>query len=929
MKDWLVAINDSADSGSAKNMKAWIKKELSTIGLSSKNITVMAADNETTNKALADKLKTQMEGCCVHLIDLIGDDAWESLGYSWAIKVRDIITKYLQTPTIQEALEARQKQSGKRVIKLIPWNETRWLGKPLALHRLNEICEDEVARKIIGFDFTEAETRAMQDMWPLMDAMARLIVTFSREKHIFPMLGQCTYGSHYRFIQQTYLSCVLHLATLDWDSMDATERDVIWKFGRAVVEGFEKRFFVEVRDEAIIGYFLDKGDVVRFGFGTFPELENLFLKEARFGANLQPSDVIAEFFSADVAVRIFGQAPKPMHSSTPITTCNIISHLKHHYARLHTRWTQTIASPAAALSAFQTYVKQHPVPFPTNTTLPFTLSASLATSGALRLLDGRTSPNKATVESQAADEWQHFLTLSLPAGFINSMQWACDESTQGFPTIRHVIKLICSRPYVSVPVEQVFSVARHQTNPYSSTLNADDYETRVILAFNRRNYDFEEIARLLGVSGFTFKHLEAAKVKEAFGLATGVKVGASARRNTEQARAAKAQHLQLKRGASAPPGLPSAKLTTSVKRTASKRSRQFDLDSDSEDEDLSEVHFITRTQSEREAQRKSARQEDTRAKMLRKLEAILANEKLVDKTLKDDFQSIISKFLSSVPNAGKLYDFIPRIRLDKIQKFVQDLRTGVAETTNVVEAIDLSLVEIDSILADPSSSGVSVVRTESAASQFAQSAASTASTTRRLFTELVTAQSGMSDLQAFLITIQQSFEQCNNDNAAFQAELEKFKKYLRDHGCVLVNVPSDGNCLYHAICIALAFHRVADAPTNHEDTRAELVAFMKDQDDDWFELGTNETKAQYLAAQQTLGEWGDVNVVRAAAFKYRRVFNVVTADHGLTKIDGRGQLSGRRPAEIQLLLVSLRHYMFGCPEAEVGRILAMANATQI
>ena len=932
VKDWLVAMNNNFENGSAENMRIWIKKELKAIGLSIENVTVVTEDNEATNQALARDMQADFEGCCVHLIDLIMDDSWELLNGSWSNKIQNIINTYLISTTMQLELETRQEVTKMLRLKLVAWNATRWLGKPLALHRLVDVCKDPEARRILKWDLTDAEEQAMMDVLGLMDIVASLTVSFSKEKNIFPIITTCNYGSHYRLIQQTYVSCVLQLATLDWDCRQQTERERTWAFGKKLLDGFEKRFLTSVRPEVIIGYAMDKGKIEEFGFGSVPDLERIFLTQDRDPNKLVASEEMQDYLSVPDATRIFTQASECIGECTPINSANIMCHLKYHFTKLNDRWNKELYTDDSIGSAIESLLEAHPLPPEPTVTPNATHSTTSSSPGAQRLLTGRRSGKTASLEIQLRDEWKHFKCLSLPSGFDNSLQWACDVSTFGYSTFRHIIKIVLPRSFTSVPVEQVFSTCRHQTEAYSSTLNSDDYETRVTVAYNRRNYSFEERAKLYGIAPFVFKYLESKQVKERFSQATGVVVGASARRNPEKAREAKAENRALQRSVSAPPGPVATTTTPGTKRSKSKRPRNSQLPSfnmDGDDELSSENHFISRTQIEKQAQREAAQKEGMNQRICRKLKEILDGYAEDENGLRMAFVQLLNKSLSSMPHAAKLREVVPTIRLDKIVHYVKNLKKDIEEGLEANFTIEHSLTNISSIVEGGSNSSMDVDIPAVHPEINVYLDMPTPLRARNFWEEARAAQADLTDLQAFLLALKLSFEHWKQQNEAYTAELDAILKYLKKRGCVLVNVPSDGNCLYHAICLALRFHGVVGAPENHFMVRAELVEFMDDQDDDWFELGAKETKKQYIEKQRQPGTWGDINTVKAAAMTYRRVFNIVTADQGKRKVDGREGGKGTKPAEIELILVSFRHYMFACPEKQVGRIASAAGASLI
>ena len=265
-------------------------------------------------------------------------------------------------------------------------------------------------------------------------------------------------------------------------------------------------------------------------------------------------------------------------------------------------------------------------------------------------------------------------------------------------------------------------------------------------------------------------------------------------------------------------------------------------------------------------------------------------------------------------------------------KFVNDLIVSLGEADRTLEsAIELSLsdpAEASSLLPTTQSQNMVVDLVATSSISNGRQVGETVSTVRSFHEEVIRSQAGLSNLDAFLLALQQSWEQWKLENAQFQAELKQIERYLESKGCKLVNVPSDDNCLYHAICLALVYYKVKNAPSNHKDLRKELVEFMRTKEESWFLLPSNLTRQEYLERQSASSSgtpcWGDENVVRAASEKYKRTFNVIAFTIGgqnATKFARPRGILGAPPKEIELILVSFKHYMWGCPEEDVQSIV--------
>lgn len=653
VRDWLISLNDSFENGSAENMRQWIKRELEYVGLHIEDVTLLVADNEQTNKKLAADMGVEFEGCSVHLVDLVGDDAWACLEGSWTGKLANLIGYYFSSSTASDGLEFRQKSAGLPVKGLLKYNLTRWVGKALAMERFIEVCKDPPSRGIIGYNFTESEEKAMNDVMPFMNIMGSLIASLSREKNIFGFMAYCNYGSHYRLLQQAYILCTVQCVTLDWDSRDPTELARTWFFGKKLLEGFETRFFANIRPEVVVGLALEKGEIENFGFNSFPELEDLLLHQGRNSDNLNPSEELLQYLSAANCKRVFTQAPALMEDDTPITTANIISHLKYKFKSVHDRWKNEIYSEDSVLSALQSYHQAHSLPMTDTTPSSSSSSSGDSTPNPLGLLRGRSSPMKQADLSQLRTEWTLFKNSPLPFRFKNTLGYSCHPDTTAFPILRQIINKIHSRPFHSVPVEQVFSVGRAQTTAYSASLNVDDYETRVVIAYNRRNYTFEERCRLYGITPYVFKYTESRVVKNAYSEAMDMKLGAHNRRDTGPAREQKRLNAaELKRSVSAPPGPNTVLFEPSRAQSAKRpgnRVNTINTATTDELEILSEFHNLNRSLQERAASRDAQKSEELKSRFLKHITKVLEDSAGNEIILQIEFADVVSRTYPLVP----------------------------------------------------------------------------------------------------------------------------------------------------------------------------------------------------------------------------------------------------------------------------------------
>lgn len=540
----------------------------------------------------------------------------------------------------------------------------------------------------------------------------------------------------------------------------------------------------------------------------------------------------------------------------------------------------------------------------------------------MRLLTGRSTSIASNSAVQLKSEYDQFQAILLPTGFDNSIQWACSAETTGYVKLRHIIMRVLTRPFTSVPAEQVFSVARFQTSPWSSTLNTDDFETRVVLAYNRRNYDFLELCGLLGVGGFIVPHIERQRLQATLSNAIGIPIGASARRNTESARNAKLAKVALQRAASSPPVVTRVISAPVPKRTAPKRPAsqiESDTDDDSNMDFSAELHFLERTKAINAAARQESAFESTKGKMIQKLSAILENYGDEPALLCYEFDKLLSTTLKSLPNVDKLRGIIVNVRNEELPKLVKELKTGMEEGQDSQDLINLLMTGIDTRLKPPDSAGPSDNITSAASASSAPQALQQPTQTGNLYEELLAHQAGSTDEQVLGQGLAASFNVWSTQKKAYQQELEHFKAYMIKIKCVLANVPSDGSCLYHAIRLALIAFRVKHVPTDHLALRTLLVDYMEKQNLDWFPFRSKQHKTAYIAKQREESEWGDDHVVKAAAFHWERVFAVTTARHGTTIFDGRSAQAANS-AHLELVLVCYKHYMFACPQDRLKHI---------
>ena len=297
-----------------------------------------------------------------------------------------------------------------------------------------------------------------------------------------------------------------------------------------------------------------------------------------------------------------------------------------------------------------------------------------------------------TVSSDLDREMTGFCKLPHPDNHFNSLEWAFSKQSATFPQIRHAIRSILHTPFTSVAAEHVFSCARYQTSNLSTTLNPTDYETRVTPAYHRRYYSDEEFKHLMGWSAFLFPSAQMKRIQDDLMMATDIPVGAHNRRNTEQARAKKAE-LRVQRETGT---LASVPVTTINEHRRKKRSIAEVVRYDEIELDDAEIIVVEALRGRKKQaplpQSGSAHRKDC----VEQLDDLIGSNAEDEKALKQTFAHLVHHSLISIPGISSLVDLGKELVVDRFMKMVRSLRSFLHEGNHYNEIVDLVLVEFGS-----------------------------------------------------------------------------------------------------------------------------------------------------------------------------------------------------------------------------------------
>ena len=867
-KDWLVAMNNNLDDHCAETIADWCSKQLQDIGLSAKSVHIIAGDNTNTMPAVGRKLGAQFEGCCAHLVDLVMDEAWELIHLAWPSKVQKIISSYQMSDNMERKLTQHQEEANIPVLGLIAWNATRWQGKERSTKRLNDVSEDSTSRDIIGYDLTDSETQSMKDVLPILTIMATLTSSLTKEEGNHPPMATPLYGGHYRLIQHAYFLVLLHLASMKWEERDAEQAEVTRQFGMSVLEGLEKRFLTTASPAIVAGYVLEKGDASAYGFGSMPNLELLFNSSDRMAGSFAALEEHSDIVSEAQQRLIFTTAAAAWGLTTPLTSANVVASLKLGFRRVYERWQEEFCDTDSVLSALSQFAPSEDSPAQTVSSTPFeTMSSYKGEAPILRLLRrGKTNENAALL-LQLSDEYENFKKKDLHLNLRNSLEWACDPGNNDFSLIRYIIKQVLPRPFSTTAVEQVFSHGVFQTSKFDSSLNSTDFETRMIIAYNRKHYSFQDFCAVIGLGPYLFKHHERKRALEAYANATSAKIGFSQRRTTDAARAKQAEILSTRKSnlASPHPVTPySARKLAAKRKSPTTAQADIHMNEDEDIEDFETLHFLATAAERRRSQLREGHRSIHTDFLIDQVERVLNQRSEDSNNLRVSVDNLCKTTLSDLTGASDLRLIIPTLRDNQITEMLKGIVTGLRNGQSTNHVIPLLLV--------PYRGNVEPVATVNEFTE--QSTHVHSSNDVTLLSELTAFQDGLDDQSVFEQASAQSWKEFVDEQNLTQETLKALEGMLKRLGAGLFDVPADGSCLYHAIFLGLQFCDDDTRPSNVLALRSDLCDWMEEQDESWFELPPQLTKSKYLEGQRRKDEWGDINVVRAAAMKYKRTIIV-------------------------------------------------------
>jgi len=910
VKDWLVALSPLSEGQTASDIATWVRKELHAIGLRAYNIETVVADNASTMQALTTELQATYVPCAAHSLDLAIDAAWASIEDRWPSKVQKIIANFNKSGKMIAELNQRQNQAGHPQQKLIGWNDTRWLGKYKAITRFMKVTLDPKAREIVRYDLTEDERMSIADLEPVLVFLAKLTSSLTHESIDVISLGQGNYGNYLKLIQLTYMIVLCILLSIPWHERGDETHYSTWKFGRTLLEELDARFFRSPPDDVLLAYFLDKTIKKKSGFEGFTEITAFLMSRVNsVGDNGFPSGLL----EPEIRDFICSVTPMKWTSSTIFNRYNIVAHLCAHFRKVYHRWTSRHFSKEKFATLALNYLERQPFTH-SSKDMPSQSNNSALTGKLMHYMDylDRDTENwhRATdIHKELLEYWD----WNLPKQYSNTLEWACDPDTVIFPQLRHIIVQLLSRPQTTVSAEQVFSQVNFQTSPWSTTLNSSDFETRVTVAFNRKNFSRAEYYALMGWSSHIHVFDDHKRVKEELSKQTGLPVGASQARSTVQARAAKAQkRLSLQSNLRSSGSSSSSTVEVIPSRSSKKRTRPINNYIESDGDLENEDQFILSLQSSkrRTLSTSTAGLSANRQEILRQLEEVISSNESDHEAVKNAFFHLMNTSLGSYSNIAAVRRNLETTSGDRVIAAIKSLCENIREGNDISSSLFLLSVELGNSQNNGIISMASTIDiTEPQTNQNAEMTVEASGNSTEVFLEC--------HLQEALKASMDDYLKSQSD---LREEISSLQNYLTQQDLVLANVPGDGNCLYHALSLALRVSQVENAPSNHIQARRCIVKFMRGQKSTWFQLPNQTTKQAYLEKQSKDGEYGDENVIKAAAELYRRVIHVTSVYEGVRKFDGTLGKRGRKPRPDELFLINMNHYLYGCPRDTCSKL---------
>jgi hypothetical protein len=306
----------------------------------------------------------------------------------------------------------------------------------------------------------------------------------------------------------------------------------------------------------------------------------------------------------------------------------------------------------------------------------------------------------------------------------------------------------------------------------------------------------------------------------------------------------------------------------------------------------------------------------TRAEHISQLEHVLEDYREDPETMKKSFLQLMKTTFHGVPSLSKLRDIIQQHVAEDVYRIISSLKEHMEQGNSYSASVSLVCVEFGHRSTATTTENLLLLEEKEPMDIDEQKDASKSN-------------SDDFDSQTCREIMEQSLKEWLEKGKQFQEESGILAKYLDRNSLIASNVPSYGNCLYHAICRAMRVLFKNKPTMDHKYLRRLLVEHMEQQTIEWFD-GID--KRSYLRAQEKVGEWGDSLVIKAASEKLGRPFRVnwVQAGGLETRIFGqRPPGRGRKPIVIELLLISYRHYMFACPTGHLDSLESVLSMDEI
>ena len=921
----LLSLNSRLENGESATVAQWVRDELVSHGFSEENISRLVADNSNDMLTTAELLGAPHIGCPPHLLDLAIDDAWTQMNASFVPTLKSTISTCNNSYNMAHVLE--NLQTRKPGLKLLDWNETRWQGKFLALRRFHQISQLPEALDKLECKMSSVEMAVIGKLLPLLKQLAALTSLLSGE----PLDGvdvnyqtPVHYGPHLLPIIWHSFTFIISCAALDFDSIPSEEgKCELWRFCTCFLDGIHLRFLKDPSRALRASFALSKGAILEYDVlsligDTYCLLrcERNLATNSRSVPGQEPNPTILPLPLFNSILQV---VPQQLSPNTPFNQSTRLAHLKFLAERFHNAFLD-LQDATRQITALHDCLSGLPPPSPSpsvTTARPGTegfehVASSLCTPAALRKHQQTATPAPSTLKA----ELDMFKSLVLPPKYDSALAWACSPDSSAFPNMRRAIVDLHGIPLGSFSAEQVFSALNLQVSPWNTRLNEWDLETRVVLAFNQRHLDVSQRTRVLGWSPFWHLFKDREKVIEQLEEINCIAIGASHRRTAEAARDAKAAKAaeDATRSLSSTPSAPtSPPPMTPVATTKRKRGRPRKLTPIQDDGSDVEFELLlglttktTRPPGSGSGAEISASRTELHDALMKIHQQFRGDAHLLRTAIRQKLKSALhEKKISS-----SLLELFDAVTDDNVSRLLRSLAIAIKEDTPYSDLAPLLAVEFRPTGSCPASNTMCIDATTDPTLPITPIVQPEP---QMALHPIISPDHGLSEDELFDLACRESAQSYMLENKRFSDEMAHLWPRLRQLGLKLMNVPADGNCLYSAVAEALALKRNSRSPLDHMDVRRRLVQYMSEQKKKWFpHLAPKESKKRFLATQAKGGEWGDVNVVKAAAEHFDMEFHV------LNSYDDNVELyepikSRTHTAIVQLFLVNFRHYMLAVP----------------